>query len=85
MFGDTPFEQSILRQIKINQARTPTQRFLALCELREAARAMMPTDPAAQERYRRAKAVREREREQWRAEYRRLFAANQTDPASEAD
>jgi hypothetical protein len=79
MFGDNPYEQSILRQIAINRARTPTERFLALCDLLEAARAMAPSDPAARERQRRVKAARDQERERWRAEVRRLFAENQAD------
>jgi hypothetical protein len=73
------FEQSIRRQIELNRSRTPNERFLALCDLLDAARAMAPTDPAARERQRRVKAAREHEREQSRAEYRRLFAANRTD------
>ncbi len=84
MFGDHGFDQSILRQIAINRARTPTERFQALCDLLDAARAMAPTDPAARERQIRVKAARLREREEWRAEYRRLFAANRSDPAAGA-
>jgi hypothetical protein len=79
MFGDNVFEQSILRQIAVNRARTPTERFLALCDLLDAAREMAPNDAAARERRLRVKAARLQEREQWRAEYRRLFAANRAD------
>ena len=79
MFDNALFDESILRQIAINRSRTPTERFLALCELLEAARAMAPTDAAARERQQRVQAAREQEREQWRAEYRRLFAANRGD------
>lgn len=82
MFDDDPFKQSIRRQIAMNRARTPTERFSALCELLEASRAMAPTGTDARERRLRAKAARQREREQWRAEYRRLFAANRTDPST---
>lgn len=82
MSVDSGFKKSILRQIAINRARTPTERFLALCDLLDAARAMAPMDPAAQERRARVKAAREQERELWRAEYRRLFAANRTDSPS---
>jgi hypothetical protein len=69
------FEQSIQRQIALNRSRTPTERFLALCDLLDAARALAPTGPEARERRLRAKAVRDLEREQWRAECRRLAAA----------
>ncbi|HEX4792965.1 MAG TPA: hypothetical protein VH370_04185 [Humisphaera sp.] len=79
MTGGNGFDKSILRQIAINRARTPTERFLALCDLLDAARAMAPTDPAARERRMRARAARLQEKEQWRAEYRRLFAANRAD------
>ena len=40
MGSETPFKRSIARQIEINRARTPTERFLALCDLLDAARAM---------------------------------------------
>jgi hypothetical protein len=79
MFGDDRFDASIRRQIEINRSRTPTQRFEALCDLLDAARAMAPNDPAARERRRRIKAARQQERERFRAEYRRLFAANRAD------
>ncbi len=81
MLGDDDFKQSIIRQIAVNQSRTPTERFLALCDLLDAARAMAPPDPAARERRLRVKAARDLEREQWRAEYRRLYVANRADPA----
>lgn len=79
---DKASQESIARQIEINRARTPTERFLALCDLLDAARAMALADPAARERQARIRAAREQEKELWRAEYRRLFAANRTDPAS---
>jgi hypothetical protein len=80
--SDDRFRQTIRRQIAINQARTPTERFLALCDLLDAARAMAPKDPAARERRLRAKGVRDREREQSRAEYRRLLASQRSTPPS---
>ncbi len=79
MIGGNGFDRSILRQIAVNRARTPTERFMALCDLLDATRAMAPSDPAARERRLRVKAARMKEREQWRAEYRRLFAANRPD------
>lgn len=69
------FDQSIREQIALNQARTPTERFMALCDLLDAARAMAPRDAAACERRRRAMAAREHQREQWRAQFRRFLAA----------
>jgi hypothetical protein len=69
------FDESVRRPIALNQARTPDQRFRALCDLLDAARAMAPTDEAARERRRRALAARQREREQWRAELRRFCAS----------
>ena len=76
------FKRSIREQIAINQARTPTQRFEALCDLLDAAREMAPTGPEAQERRRRALAVREQNREQLRAFYRRHIASQRTDSSS---
>jgi len=70
------FERSIREQIAINQARTPTERFLALCELLDAVRAMAPDTPEARERRRRAMEARKRDKERWRAEYRRLVAVH---------
>ena len=64
----------------LNRSRTPTQTFLALCDLLDAVRAMAPNVPAARERRLRAKAVREREREQWRAECKRLIASQRSMP-----
>jgi hypothetical protein len=73
------FERSIREQIALNRARTPTQRFLALCDLLDAARAMAPRGPEARARRLRALAARQLERERWRAEIRRLAAAQQFD------
>ena len=69
------FERSVRRQIEQNLARTPTERFKALCDLLDFARAMAPDDPTAQKRRRRALDARQRERERFRAYYRRLAAA----------
>jgi hypothetical protein len=77
--GDEGFEQSVRRQIALNQARSPSERMLALGELLDAVRAMAPTGPDARERRKRAHAARELERERWRAECRRLVAAQQSD------
>ena len=78
--GATGFEQSIRRQIAINQARTPTERFRALCDLLDAARAMAPRDDAARERRLRALAVRQLEREAWRERLRHIAAAQRAEP-----
>ena len=75
----TRFEQAIRDQIALNRSRTPTQRFQALCDLLDAARAMAPQDPEARERRCRALAARELERERWRAGFRRLAAAQRPD------
>lgn len=79
---DQNFEQSIRRQIAVNRERTPTQRMVALCDLLDFARAMAPQDPVARERRRRALEAREQDREQWRAQYRRLFAAQRVNAPS---
>jgi len=79
MFGGNGFNKSVLRQIEIKRARTPTERFLALCDLPDAERALAATNPVARERQARERAARLREKEEWRAEYRRLFAANRAD------
>jgi hypothetical protein len=63
MTGGTAFERSIDRQITLNRARTPSQRFEALCDLLDTARAMAPADDQAILRRRRALAARERDRE----------------------
>jgi hypothetical protein len=69
------FQRNVEQQIALNRSRTPTQRFEALCDLLDAARAMAPTDADARERRRKALAARQREREQWREQCRRLAAA----------
>ena len=73
------FQRSIDEQIAINQARTPSERFVALCELLDAARAMAPRGPEAEERRRRANKAREIEREQWRERLRKFIASQRTD------
>jgi hypothetical protein len=73
------FQRSIDRQIAINQARTPSERFVALCELLDAARAMAPRGPEAEECRRRANKAREIEREQWRERLRKFIASQRTD------
>ena len=73
------FERTIHDQIAVNRARTPTQRFQALCDLLDAARAMAPRDDAAGQRRLRALAARDLERKQWRARYRQLAAAQRSD------
>jgi len=75
------FERSIARQISLNQARSPAERLAALCDLLDTVRAMAPGDPAARERRRRALAVRQHDREQLRAQLRRLLTARRTDAA----
>jgi hypothetical protein len=76
MPGDDPkFRRSVLEQIAINQARTPTERFRALCRLLDAARAMAPKDEAARERRRRALIAREKDKEKWREQCRRYLAS----------
>ena len=79
MPGRDNFDRSIHQQIALNQARTPTQRMQALCELLDAARAMAPKDAEARARRLRAQAVREQNREQFRAHLRRLIAAQRAD------
>ena len=74
-----PFERSIRLQIELNRSRTPTERFNALCDLLDAARAMAPTGPEAEERRLRALERRQREREQLRATFRAILAARRTD------
>ncbi len=76
------FQRSIDRQIALNRARTPTERFEALCELLDVARTMAPSDADARERRRRALAVRRDEREQWRERCRRLAAADRAGHAA---
>lgn len=69
------FRASALEQIRINQARTPTERFLALCALLDFANAIAPRTPEADARRHRALAARERDREEMREHFRRLIAA----------
>jgi hypothetical protein len=76
------FGRSIAEQIAVNLGRSPTERFLALCRLLDAARAMAPRDGEARERRRRALAARDHEREQWRAQCRRLVAARRAEPGT---
>jgi hypothetical protein len=82
-FQDAMFERSILQQIALNRARTPTERLVAMCDMLDAVRAMAPRTPAAAERRLRALAIREQEREQFRAQCRRWAAAQRaSSPAS---
>ena len=76
------FGRSIRQQIAINQARTPTERFQALCDLLDAMRAMAPMDPEAIERRRRAMVIKEREREKFRAQLREWIAAGRSHDAA---
>jgi hypothetical protein len=76
------FQRSVREQIAINQARTPTERFKALCDLLDAARAMAPKGPIAQARRRLALAAREREKEKLREFLRRHIARNGPDDST---
>jgi hypothetical protein len=76
------FERSVREQIALNQARTPTERFLALCELLDAACAMAPKDPEARQRRLRALAERQRDRERLREHFRRLIARQRQEPSA---
>ena len=69
------FRKSVRRQIEINRARTPTERFEAFLELMETAWAMAPMDDEAVERRRRVEERRGREREALREFCRRLAEA----------
>jgi hypothetical protein len=82
------FRASVLEQIRINRARTPTERFLALCALLDFANAIAPKTPAAEARRRRALAARALDREEMREHFRRLIAAQRravADGARDAD
>lgn len=74
-------DESIRHQIAINAARTPTERFLALCDLLDAARALAPDDPEARARRARVQAARNREKERLRDEFRRIIASQRADAA----
>ena len=82
MLGTIPFKKSVQRQIALNRARTPSQRFEALCDLLDAVRAMAPHTAEAVRRRRRALAARQREREQWRERCRQFLAAQRDNVAS---
>jgi hypothetical protein len=71
-----PFRRSVAQQIALNRLRTPTERFEALCDLLDVVRAMAPSSDDARERRRKALAIRQHEREQWREQCRRFAAAN---------
>ena len=73
------FQRSIDRQIAINQARSPTQRLDALCELLDTARELAPVGPEAQARRLRAAAVLQLDRERWRVRCRQYLAAQRPD------
>ena len=77
--GITAFDRSVHRQIAMNQARTPNERFLALCDLLDLAREMAPRDEPARERRLRALTARRRDRERWRDQCRRFLAAQRID------
>lgn len=69
------FDRSIERQLAINRSRTPTERFLALCDLLDFVRATVPNDPASRERRLRAQSIRREERERLREQWRQIIAA----------
>ena len=75
------FARSIREQIAQNQSRTPSQRFNALCDLLEVARAMAPDDAEARAR-RRALAARQLDRERWHEQCRRLLATQRADAST---
>lgn len=79
MANITGFDRGILQQVRINQARTPTGRFLAFCALLDAARAVAPADPEARDRRKQALRIRHLEREQLREQHRRLYSASGRD------
>jgi hypothetical protein len=68
------FRRSIREQIAINQARTPTERFLALCDLLDTIRAMAPQTPEARQARRQAMARRQQAHEELREFCRRHIA-----------
>ena len=76
MLDPRPFDRAIRRQIELNRARTPTERFNALCDLLDAAHAMAPTGPEAEQRRRMMEDRRRIEREQRRATFRAILAAH---------
>jgi hypothetical protein len=71
-FPNEIFDQSIARQIEINQARTPTERFQAVCDLLDALRGR---DPRL-EPLRRERATTIANREKSRAELRRFLTTH---------
>ena len=75
------FRRSVRQQIAINQARTPTERFVALCDLLDFVRAASPQTPEARQARRRALARRQQEHEGLR-EFCRRHAAPQRANAS---
>ncbi|GMU84298.1 MAG: hypothetical protein AMXMBFR47_41680 [Planctomycetota bacterium] len=80
--AETWADESIRQQIAINAARTPTERFQALCDLLDAARALAPDDPESRARRARVQAARNREKERLRDEFRRIIAAQRADAAA---
>ncbi len=73
------FQRSIDQQIAINRARSSSERFEALCELLDAARALAPTGAEAQERRQLAEASRQLDREKWRVKCRQFLATQRAD------
>lgn len=65
---------SIPEQVKINQARTPTERFLAMCDLLDYMCAKEALDPEFAEQQRALRATRAREKEEMRAYFRQIIA-----------
>ena|SRR5437764_14569239 len=60
MLNPEPFRRAVHQRIEVNQARTPTERFEALCDLLDFARAAAPKDEASRQRRLRANAFRRR-------------------------
>jgi len=74
MSDKNPFNEAIRGQIAANLARTPSDRFMSLCELLDLAREMAPRDPISQERRSRALRARSLQQEQRHADFRRFIA-----------
>lgn len=78
------FRRSVLEQIRVNQARTPAERWQAFCELMDAARALAPNSDEARQARQRVLETRARERERFR-EFLRKHIAAQRPAADECD
>lgn len=73
---------SIREKVAINQQRTPTERFLAMCDLMDFIRATARMDPKSIERRRRKRLARDEQRKRDHAAIRAIVARTRAEASA---